>query len=254
MLKIRVIPVLLWNGQGLVKGKRFDSSRMVGSAMQAVKVFNMREVDELVLLDIQATAQGRLPDIAMVDELGDECFVPFAVGGGIRTLDDVTKLLRAGADKVVVNTAAIERPEIVAEIAGRFGSQCVVVSIDCKKNGDGTYEVYTHSGTHPTGIDPVTHAKAVEKQGAGEILLTAIDRDGTMEGYDTDLIRSVAEAVTIPVIASGGCGTYEHLAKALSKGKASAVAAGAMFQFTQQTPREAKEYLQEKGFRMRSSL
>lgn len=254
MLKIRIIPVLLWDRQGLVKGKQFDSSRVVGSVVQAIRVFNMREVDELVLLDVRATAEDRLPDIEMIDDLADDCCVPFTVGGGIRNIDDVTRLLRAGADKVIINTAALEHPELISRITDRFGCQCVVVSIDCKKLPDGRYEVYTHSGSRPTGIDPVTHALDMEKRGAGEILLTSIDRDGMMEGYDIDLIRSVADAVSVPVIASGGCGTYEHMAQALHEGKATAIAAGAMYQFTQKTPREAKLYLQGKGFPVRSTL
>ncbi len=251
MLKIRVIPTLLWKGQGLMKGEAFNSWRLVGSAQQAVKVFCMREVDELVLLDIAATAEKRLPDIEIVDELADDCFVPFSVGGGIRTLDDVTRLLRAGADKVVVNTAAVERNAIVREIASRFGSQCAVVSIDAKQHPDRTYEVFIHCGTVPTGLSPVEHALRVEALGAGEILLTSIERDGTMTGYDVELTRQVVDAVKIPVIASGGCGTYAHMADVLSQGGASAVAASAMFQFTQQTPREAKQYLQRHGFPVR---
>jgi len=251
LLKLRVMPTLLFKGVGLVKGVGFDSWRRIGSAMQAVKVYNMREVDELVFLDIAATNAGCPPDFALVDELADECFMPMTVGGGVRTVEDVRGLLQVGADKVAVNTAAVRNPLLVRQIADRFGSQCVVVSIDARLHGDGTYKVYTNSGTVLTDWDPVSLSREVEALGAGEILLTSIDRDGTMTGYDIELIRRVSEAVSIPVIASGGAGNYEHMAEVLSKGKASAVAAASIFHFTQQTPLEAKFSLREKGFPMR---
>jgi cyclase len=251
MLKVRVMPTLLFKDTGLVKGESFDSWRRIGTAMQAIKVFNMREVDELVFLDITATQQGRAPDFATIDELADECFMPMAVGGGIRTIEDVQKLLRVGADKVVVNTAAVESPDLITQIANRYGAQCVVVSIDARRNTDGGYEVYTHSGTRPTGIDPMDLARGVEKLGAGEILITSIERDGTMTGYDLELTRQVSEAVSIPVIASGGAGSYEDMAQVLRAGQVSAVAAASIFQFTQQTPLEAKRYLAAQGFQMR---
>jgi imidazole glycerol-phosphate synthase subunit HisF len=251
MLKLRVMPTLLYKDFGLVKGVAFDSWRRIGSAMQAVKVYNLREVDELVFLDIAASREGRPPDFGVVDELADECFMPLAVGGGIRCLDDVQRLLQVGADKVVVNTAAVESPELIGDIARRFGSQCVVVSIDARRQAHGTYEVYTRAGTTPTGQDPVAIARQAEAAGAGEILITSIDRDGTMTGYDIQLTRLVAESVTIPVIASGGAGTYAHMAEALSEGRSSAVAAASVFHFTQQTPGEAKRYLRDHGFVVR---
>ncbi len=251
MLKVRVMPTLLYKGFGLVKGVRFDSWRRVGSAMQAVKVYNMRQVDEMVFLDIAATQEGRRPDFEMVDDIADECFMPLTVGGGIRTVADMRALLQVGADKVAVNTAAVESPDLIREMARTFGSQCVVVSIDAKRLPNGAYEVYTHSGTRDTGIDPVSLARAVEARGAGEILLTSIDRDGSMEGYDIELTRRVSEAVSIPVIASGGAGTYAHMAEALLEGKASAVAAASIFHFTHQTPLEAKQYLHEQGIHVR---
>lgn len=251
MLKVRVMPTLLFKDTGLVKGAGFDSWRRIGTAMQAIKVFNMREVDELVFLDIAATQQGSAPDFATIDELADECFMPMAVGGGIRTIEDVQKLLRVGADKVVVNTAAVESPDLITQIANRYGAQCVVVSIDAKRNGAGRYEAYTHSGTRPTGIDPMDLARRVEKLGAGEILITSIERDGTMTGYDLELTRQVSDAVSIPVIASGGAGNYEDMAQVLRSGQVSAVAAASIFQFTQQTPLEAKQYLAGQGFQMR---
>lgn len=251
MLRLRVIPTLLFKEFGLVKGVGFDGWRRVGSAMQAVKVYNMREVDELIFVDITATLEGRPPDFASVDELADECFMPMCVGGGVRTLDDVRRLLQVGADKVCINTAAVETPDLVRQVAQHFGSQCAVVSIDVKSRADGGYEVYTHCGTQPTGKAPVAFAREVEALGAGEILLTSIERDGTMNGYDIELIRRVSEAVSIPVIASGGAGNYEHMALAVLEGKASAVAAASIFHFTQQTPLEAKRYLASRGIPVR---
>lgn len=250
MLKCRVMPTLLYRDLGLVKGVAFDSRRRVGDLMQAIKVYNLREVDELAFLDITATRDGRPPDFALVDDFADECFMPLTVGGGVRTVDDVRRLLQVGADKVAVNTAAVLTQELVREVAARFGSQCIVVSIDARRV-DGGYEVVTHSGTQPAGIDPVRHANRVEELGAGEILLTSADRDGTMSGYDLELIRSVTEAVAIPVIASGGAGSYGHLAAAILEGGASAVAAASMFHFTEQTPADAKRYLRGRGIHVR---
>jgi len=252
MLKLRVMPTLLYKEFGLVKGVAFDSWRRIGSAMQAVKVYNLREVDELVFLDIAATREGRPPDFEVVDELADECFMPLAVGGGIRTVEHVQRLLQVGADKVVVNTAAVQSPDLIRDIARRFGSQCVVVSIDARRYADGVYETYTHAGTVPAGKDPVSMAREAEAAGAGEILVTSIDRDGTMAGYDVELTRVVADSVTIPVIASGGAGTYEHMAEVIREGHSSAVAAASLFHFTHQTPAEAKRYLKERGFVVRA--
>lgn len=244
------MPTLLFKDVGLVKGVRFDSWRRVGSAMQAVKVYNMREVDELLFLDITATADGRDPDFETVDELADECFMPLTVGGGVRTVEHVGRLLRVGADKVSLNTAAVETPSVVGEAAGRYGTQCVVVSIDAKATGE-RHEVFTRAGTKPTGLDPVEVATTAERHGAGEILLTSIDCDGTMRGYDLPLIARVSAAVGIPVIASGGAGNYAHMADALAVGGASAVAAASIFHFTEQTPLEAKQYLKARGFSVR---
>jgi cyclase len=251
MLKVRIMPTLLYKDVGLVKGTKFDSWRRVGSAMQAVKVYNLRQVDELVLLDIGATAEGLGPDLEMVDELADECFMPLTVGGGVRTIDDVGALLGVGADKVSMNTAAIRNPELIRDVADRYGSQCAVVSIDARRTADGTYRVHTHAGTRDTGLDPVTVAKRAEAMGAGEILLTSIDHDGVLDGYDIALIREVADSVRVPVIASGGAGSYKHMADALTLGHASALAAASIFQFTQQTPLEAKKFLGDMGFAVR---
>ncbi len=251
MLKTRIIPTLLFKEVGLVKGVGFNSWRRVGSAMQAVKVYNMREVDEMIFLDITATQEKRSPDFATVDDLADECFMPLTVGGGVRTIEDAYHLLQVGADKVALNTALVECPELVGQIAQHFGVQCIVASIDVRRHPNGQYEVFTHAGTIPTGRDPVELAREVERLGAGEILLTSVERDGTMEGYDVELTRRVSEVVTIPVIASGGAGNYAHMAQVLREGRATAIAAASIFHFTQQTPLEAKHYLNAQGFRVR---
>lgn len=251
MLKTRVIPTLLLKDVGLVKGAAFDSWRRVGSAMQSIRVYNLREVDEIVLLDIAATPNGTRPNFQEIDELADHCFMPMTVGGGVKTIEDVRDLLAVGADKVAINTAAVETPDLVRDGANEFGSQCIVVSIDVARRSDGGLQVVTNCGRQATGRDPVAWAKEVESLGAGEILLTSVDRDGTMRGYDLDLVHDVAAAVAIPVIASGGCGAYQHMADVLGASRASAVAAASIFHFTEQTPREAKAYLAKQGFRVR---
>jgi len=251
MLKARVIPTLLWKGFGLVKGVGFDSWRGVGAVMPAVKVYNRRDVDELVLLDIVATSEGRVPDYETVEELAAECFVPFTVGGGVSDVETVRGLLRAGADKVAINSAAYADPTLIQAASDLFGAQCIVVGIDATRRPDGTYECLAHSGTKATGETPVAWAKRVEELGAGEILLTSVERDGTLQGYDLTLVEEVARAVRIPVIASGGAGTFEHLHAAIERG-ATAVAAASMFHFTEQTPREAKAYLKSRGVAVRT--
>jgi cyclase len=253
MLKARVIPTLLWKDGSLVKGTGFDSWRRIGAAMPAIKVYNTRDVDELVLMDITATAESRGPDLAEIDVLARECFVPFTVGGGVASVEMVRDLLRAGADKVIVNSAAYANPALVSEAALRFGSQCVVAAIDALRGDDGGYECCARSGTLRMGIGPVQWAKRLEALGAGEILLTRIERDGTLQGYDVDLLALVTAAVSIPVIAAGGAGSYDDMLRALRTGGASAVAAGAMFQFTEQTPREAKRFLAAHGVPVRAA-
>jgi cyclase len=245
------MPTLLYKDLGLVKGVGFDSWRRVGGLMQAIKVYNMRGVDELVFLDITATREGRRPDFELVDDFADECFMPLAVGGGIESVDDVRELLRVGADKVIVNSAAFEQPDLIAEVSQRFGSQCIVVSIDFRTHPDGTREAFTESGTKATGRDPVEFAVEAERLGAGEILLTSIERDGAMEGYDVATTREMGRSVGIPVIASGGCGSYGDMLKAIRETGASAVAAASVYHFTQATPLEAKRYLSEHGVDVR---
>ena len=250
MLKVRVIPTLLYRGFGLVKGVRFDSWRGVGSVLQSIKVYNLREVDEVVFVDIAATEEQRPPDYALVDDIADDCFMPLTVGGGIADVEHVRRLLKVGADKVAINSMGIERPGLVKAVASEFGSQCVVASVDCRPSGS-RYEVMTRSGTRETGLDPVDVCRRLEDEGAGELLVTAIHRDGTLEGYDLDLVRAVVDSVSIPVIASGGAGTYEHLIEAVTTGGASAVAAGSMFHFTQATPLEAKRRMRQAGIPVR---
>lgn len=250
MLKVRIIPTLLYKDRGLVKGISFDSWRPVGSLMQAVKVYNMREVDELALLDITATNENRSPDFELVDDIADECFMPFSVGGGVSSLSDVRHLLEVGADKIIINSYAYRNPVIITQIANKFGSQCIIVSIDAKRKDD-NFRMYTNSGIVEVDANLIEYAKKVEKLGAGEILLTSIDFDGTMRGYDIKLIKAVSDSVSIPVIASGGAGSYNHMAKAIQQGHASAVAAASIFHFTQQTPLEAKIYLKKHGIRTR---
>lgn len=250
MISKRIIPVILCRGRQMVKGIRFNSWRSVGVAAQAVRVHQMRGVDELVLLDIGATEAGRGPDLELVSELATTCFMPLAVGGGVRNLHDVHMLLRAGADKVVIGSAAIDS-SVVRDAARVVGSQAIVVSIDVKAgvvHGRCGTKPYHSSPDEPLG--PETWAIEVQQMGAGEILLTSVDSEGTMRGYDLNLISRIARLVNIPVIAHGGCGNYEHMYEALRAG-ADAVAAGAMFQFTDATPAEAARYLAGRGIETR---
>lgn len=253
MLKVRIIPTLLWKGVGLVKGVGFHSWRRVGAVLPAIKVYNKRDVDELVLVDISATLDGSAPDIDSIADFSSECFVPLTIGGGVRSCEQTAALLCAGADKVTVNSAVYENPDLVDAIAGRFGAQCLVASVDVGMSG-GSYECFSHSGTRPTGKDPVAWARELASRGAGEILLTSIERDGTMEGYDLELIGQVASAVDIPVIAAGGAGSYEHLVAAVRDAGAAAVAAASMFHFTEQTPAEARNHMAEAGIAVRKVL
>lgn len=246
MLAKRIIPTLLYRGSTLVKGKQFQSWRSVGHVQQAARIHAMRGVDELCCLDIGATPEGRGPDFALVEKLTDGNFCPVTVGGGVRTVEDVKMLLRAGADKVAICTGS---SRLIEESASRFGSQAIVAAIDVG-NVAKLQMSYVRCGSSTTGWEAVALARRYERDGAGEILLTSIDREGTMEGYDLDLIKAVSEAVSIPVIAHGGAGTYSDFHKAILAG-ADAVAAGAMFQFTDATPKGAAEYLAAQGIEVR---
>lgn len=254
MLKVRVIPTLLWKQFGLVKGVGFDSWRRVGPVLPAIKVYNQREVDELVLVDILAHLSEDDPDFESINEFGQDCFVPFTVGGGITRIEHVQKLLRAGADKVSLNTASYARPGLVNEIAMRHGAQCVVASIDVRTNSVGGWHCFSHAGHQATGREVCEWARELEDRGAGEILITSIERDGTLQGYDLALIEAVVGAVKIPVIASGGAGTYQHMVDAVNQSGASAVAAASMFHFTEQTPAGAKAALAVAGVPVRKAF
>jgi cyclase len=252
MLKVRVIPTLLWKDFGLVKGVAFDSSRRVGPIVPAVRVYTRREVDELILLDITASRDGRAPDLELIAQVADETTVPLTVGGGVTSEHHVAKMLEAGADKISLNSAAFEDPALIERCAHRFGAQCVVVSIDFRSTPVGP-RCFARSGSSATGREPREWARTVESAGAGEILLTAIDRDGTMQGYEIEVLADVAAAVGIPVIASGGAGGPDHMALAVQQGGAAAVAAASIFHFTEQTPQEMKDFLQAHGVAVRQA-
>jgi cyclase len=256
MLARRIIPCLDVKDGRVVKGVRFVDLADAGDPVQAAVAYDRQEADELVFLDITASHEGRAIMLDVVRRTAEAVYLPLTVGGGIGSLEDVRRLLRAGADKVSLNTAAVSRPELVREAAERFGSQCIVVAIDAKRRrapegAPPAFEVYTHGGRRPTGRDAVLWARNAETQGAGEILLTSMDRDGTRDGYDLELTRAVAGAVSIPVIASGGAGTLAHLYEGLTAGRADAVLAASIFHFGTHTVAEAKAYLQARGVPVR---
>ena len=246
MLATRIIPTVLSKNLALVKGQAFESDRVCGHALQASRIHGARGVDELILLDVAATPENREPDYAMVEALSEKCFIPLSVGGGIREMKHIKGLLNAGADKVVIGTAAIENPEFIRRAADHYGRQAICVAIDVKHG-----HVWSNCGRVPTVLQPENWAYACEQLGAGELMVTAIERDGTMQGYDIELIRKVSMTVSVPVIASGGAGSYEDFYKAIGAG-ASAVAAGALFQFTDATPQEAAIYLENRGVEVRN--
>ena len=241
MLKVRVIPTLLWKNLGLVKGIGFNSWRRVGSILPAVRVYNTRQVDEMIIVDISASKENAEPDFDMLAEIAHECFVPLTFGGGIKNLEHITKALRLGADKIALNTAALANPELIRMASERFGAQCVVVSIDAVKHDDGLHYCYTHSGSIKTNREVVGWAQEAEQLGAGEILLTDVNLDGSMNGFNQELIKAVSKAVNIPVIASGGAGKLDDFSEAILENGASAVAAASLFHFTQTTPLEIKK-------------
>lgn len=253
MLKTRIIPVMLWKDSGLIKGKRFEHSRNVGAVLPAVKVYNARDVDELVLVDVGASLGGTQPRYREIEWFARECNVPLAVGGGITTEEQIELVLRAGADKVIVNSVCFENPRLVTQAAERFGSQCVVVSIDYRVI-DGTPTCFSHAGTLDRKVSVEHWARKMEDLGAGELILTNCEHDGMMIGYDVSTIRQMAETVGIPVIASGGAGSLDHFVEVLQIGRADAVAAGSVFHFTEITPREIKDRLAEAGIPVRLGM
>ena len=254
MLKARIIPTLLLKGFGLVKGKSFNSWRRVGPILPAVKVYNQRDVDELVILDIEASLKNLEIDYESIEDFSPDCFLPLTIGGGIKNIEQVQKLLYVGADKISINTASYLEPNIINKIANLYGSQCIVSSVDVRKVDKDKYICFSHSGTKSTSQDVISWVSELADRGAGEILLTSIDLDGTMKGYDLNLIEKVVSNVDIPVIASGGAGSYEHMYEAINKAGASAVAASSIFQFTEKTPAEAKNFLSKKGIAVRSNF
>jgi len=251
MLKARVIPCLDVKDGRVVKGVNFVDLRDAGDPVEAARAYDAAGADELCFLDITASHEERAIIFDVVAKTAEQCFMPLTVGGGVRTVDDVRKLLLAGADKVSINTAAVERPEFVREAAEKFGDQCIVVAIDAKEVAPGKWEIFTHGGRNRTGISAVDFARQVTSLGAGEILLTSMDRDGSRAGYNIPLTRAVADAVTIPVIASGGVGTLEDLVAGVNEGHASAVLAASIFHFGTYSIGEAKAHMAAAGIPMR---
>ena len=252
MLSKRIIPCLDVKDGRVVKGVNFVNLRDAGDPVEIAKQYSREGADEITFLDITASHEGRNIMIDVVEKTANEVFVPLTVGGGVRTLEDVRNLLLAGADKVAINTAAVNNPEFVKEASDKFGSQCIVVAIDARSNGDSSWEVFTHGGRKPTGIDAVQWALKMQEFGAGEILLTSMDRDGTKEGYDLKLTSTISEKVTIPVIASGGAGNLEHLCDGVKTGKADAVLVASLFHFGEYKISEAKKYMSKNDIVIRN--
>jgi imidazole glycerol-phosphate synthase subunit HisF len=250
MLAKRIIPCLDVKTGRVVKGVRFVDLQDAGDPVEVAKIYDREGADELCFLDITASHENRAIILDVVARTAEQVFMPLTVGGGINKLEDIRKLLQAGADKVSINTGAVNRPEFVREAAERFGSQCIVVAIDAKRVAD-HWEVFTHGGRNPTGIDAWEWSVRMERYGAGEILLTSMDRDGTKEGYDLELTRTISERVTIPVIASGGVGNLEHIYDGLTQGKASAALAASIFHYREFSIAECKQYLHDRGIPVR---
>ena len=251
VLAKRIIPCLDVNAGRVVKGVNFINLRDAGDPVEVAKRYNDEGADELTFLDITASSDQRDLILDIIERVADQVFIPLTIGGGIRVVDDVRRLMSAGADKISINTAAVNNPQLVRDAANRFGSQAIVVAIDAKKTGDDQWEVFTHGGRKPTGLDAVAWAQNMERLGAGEILLTSMDRDGTKSGFDLVLTRRVAEAVTVPVIASGGVGTLDHLADGVTLGKADAVLAASIFHFGEFTVGQAKRHMAARGIEVR---
>lgn len=251
MLKIRIIPCLDVKDGRVVKGVNFVDLIDAGDPVESAKAYDAAGADELCFLDIAATIENRGTMFDVARRTAEQCFMPLTIGGGVREPNDVRNLLLAGADKVSFNSAAVANPDVVADSANRFGSQCIVVAIDAKTVSPGKWEIFTHGGRQATGIDAIEFAKLMESKGAGEILLTSMDRDGTKSGYNLSLTRAIADAVHIPVIASGGVGTLDHLVDGVKQGHASAVLAASIFHFGEYTIKQAKEYMAANGVPVR---
>jgi len=251
MLAKRIIPCLDVNAGRVVKGVNFVELRDAGDPVEVARRYDEQGADEITFLDITASSDARDIILHVVEHVAEQVFIPLTVGGGVRSVADVRRLLNAGADKVSINTAAVTNPDIVAEASGKVGSQCIVVAIDAKQTGPGKWEVFTHGGRNNTGLDAIEWARQVESLGAGEILLTSMDRDGTKNGFDLGLTRAISDAIRIPVIASGGVGTLEHLADGVTEGRADAVLAASIFHFGQHTVEEAKRFMRDRGIEVR---
>jgi len=250
MLKNRIIPCLDVKNGRVVKGINFIDLKDAGDPVEQAKIYSEGGADEICFLDITASNENRDTIYDVVEKTSKKCFVPLTVGGGVRSVEDISKLLNCGADKVSINTAAVNDKQVVVDSSKKFGSQCIVVAIDAKKNGD-VWEIYTHGGRNNTGIDALKFAKEMEKSGAGELLVTSMDRDGTQVGYDIDLMSNITSAVNIPVIASGGVGTLDHLVDGIKLGNASAVLAASIFHYGKYSVKQVKEYLDSKGIPVR---
>ena len=251
MLAKRIIPCLDVKAGRVVKGINFGNLRDAGDPVEIARRYDEQGADELTFLDITASSDERDIIVSVIERVADQVFIPLTVGGGVREVGDVRRLLNAGADKISVNTSAVTNPQLIADAAGKYGSQCIVVAIDAKRVGEGRWEVFTHGGRKATGLDAIEWARTMAQAGAGEILLTSMDRDGTKSGFDLELTRAVAEAVTVPVIASGGVGNLEHLAAGILEGKADAVLAASIFHYGEYSISEAKNFMAARGIEMR---
>ena len=251
MNKVRIVPTVLFNDFSIVKGEKFESWRTVGNIIQIIKIYSLREVDELIFFDIAASKKNQKIDFKLIKEFANHCFMPLTVGGGISSIEDIEKLLKVGADKVAINTHAFLNSELIKNSVSKFGSQCIVIGVDYKKNAQGKNEVYIRSGSKSTKVELFKYLKKVKSLNPGEIVLTSINHDGTMKGYDIETFIKAKEILNMPIVASGGCGNYQHMVDLLKKCSVSALSASSMYHFTEQTPLGAKKFLKEQGFRVR---